>query len=70
MNEKLKPCPWCGGAAVMRVYYIDTRGLYAGCVECADTGVCWVKGPWVKHATKQEAETAAAARWNDRRWER
>lgn len=50
-NEKLKPCPFCGGEAVVHKF---GTGYIAECLECATSMVC--------ESTKAEAVAA----WNNR----
>lgn len=52
MNEKLKPCPFCGGEAELIKIY-NTQWHYVQCVKCK------VK---TEHKTEQEAINA----WNTR----
>ena len=50
-NEKLKPCPFCGGEAVVHKF---GTGYIAECLECATSTVC--------ESTKAEA----IEKWNNR----
>lgn len=55
--EELKPCPFCGAAAISESN-IPTKGLHAVCCENAE---CPVK-PFVVGMTMEEA----SKRWNTR----
>lgn len=71
--EALKPCPWCGGAAVLRRESMaGPRGTgYPGCYEYSV--MCRLCGATAPHGvqddiyqTPEEAETRAIEAWNGR----
>ena len=71
-NEKLKPCPFCGGAAYFRVRLISAdRGISQLKAECV---VCEAESPhglmslneFRSDAEYLDASKIAAERWNRR----
>lgn len=56
MTEKLKPCPFCGGEASLR---IDTAHSTACLIGCCTIG-CFGHEQW------EETEAEAIAAWNRR----
>ncbi len=62
--HKLKPCPFCGGAARVRAASFGDGGFVAGCVHtcAADPEMCAVMPHTLPSATK----AGAAKDWNTR----
>lgn len=52
MSEELKPCPFCGGEAEMRLYDCE---YFAQCIECFSST-----------AADHQTEEDAASAWNRR----
>lgn len=62
MSEpKLKPCPFCGGEALLNSY--ESRKGYDAYVECCG---CLIQMITVTFDTKEEAEAKAISAWNRR----
>ena len=57
MNDKLKPCPFCGGEAELRV---NVCAVYIACTECSAESVHVLTSPMYTAADK------AAEAWNNR----
>ena len=53
MNEKLKPCPFCGGEAELRIYSAELQ--FVQCVSCLASSTAFHTG--------DEAVTAWNKRW-------
>lgn len=74
---KLKPCPFCGGRAIMieKAIYLDT-GWYVACILCKiKTPLVLIDHPIFSHAgvldestryTRKQAAKIVAAMWNRR----
>lgn len=54
-NEKLLPCPFCGGRASVRLFYGGRYGVYCDCCSSRVGGLFQTKGE-------------AIAAWNNRFW--
>lgn len=71
---RLKPCPFCGGRAELRVSTIlQQRRMYVHCMQCESIGrpifegknggICGIPARYI---SREEAITAAADSWNQR----
>ena len=60
MDEKLKPCPWCGSIPKMK--HEKVGGHHFWSVECANDDSCTV----VVATNDFETEEEAIEAWNDR----
>lgn len=58
---KLKPCPFCGGEALLELFTV--RKGYEANVVCSE---CLVYMPTITYDTEEEAEEAVMRDWNRR----
>lgn len=62
MSEtKLKPCPFCGGEAVLESY--NARKGFEACIQCNG---CTAYVPTITYDTEEEAIEKAIKAWNRR----
>jgi Lar family restriction alleviation protein len=61
-NRELKPCPFCGGVAVLE--YFKSRKGYEATIQC--NGECVLYMSTITHDTEKEAIEAVTTAWNRR----
>ena len=72
---KLKTCPFCGGAAIIKkVGYAGSEGVMVRCICCKISTVPVIegvntlyKGKWNYNVTREEAVEAVTTAWDTRR---
>jgi Lar family restriction alleviation protein len=61
-NKELKPCPFCGGEAVLE--HFKSRKGYEATIQC--NGECVLYMSTITHDTEEEAIEAVTKAWNRR----
>ena len=61
METELKPCPFCGGKALLEEFSV--RKGFEACIVCSD---CLVTMSTITYDTQEEAIEAAIEDWNRR----
>ena len=61
-NNELKPCPFCGGEAVIE--HFKSRKGYEATIQC--NGKCVLYMVTITHDTEEEAIEAVTKDWNRR----